>query len=124
MGYESKLFIVDKHRKVGSLVHDVWMIYGEKICEFNLSKIPGLSIIKNYPDTDCYIYADDGNHEVTEDLYGKNLKEIPLKDMISILEKLAEEDQWKYRRFKPCINLLKGFDPTQWENLVVLHYGY
>lgn len=122
MGYESRLFVVDKHESKGCLRPDLF--WAEKIAEFNLSKVPEVSTLINskYPFTDCYIYADDGNTAIVEDKYGSPLREIPLVDMVGILESCAKGSN--YRRFNPCIQLLKGFDLLEWGNLVVLHYGY
>jgi len=117
MGYESKLYVVDKH-------HWKWSdeSWGEVIASFDLCKVPGLNFSK-YPATDCYIYADDGNTEIREDRYGDRLKEIPVEDAIDMIEKEIETNK-DYRRYQPCLNLLKGFDLNRWEDLVVLHYGY
>ena len=122
MGYESRLYIVEKSTLKHINKEKVW---GEVIAHFDLSKI-GKAADKflSYPDTDCFIYADNGNDEILEDKYGDNLKEIPIEDAIRILIEAAEKDNWYYRRFSPAIGLLKGFDLNQWDNLVVLHYGY
>ncbi len=117
MGYESKLYVVDKH-------HYNWgnKAWGEKIAMFDLCCVPGLNFNK-YPATNCYILADDGNTEITEDAYGEVLSEIPIKDAIQMLEDVIEKEKY-YRRYKPCLDLLKGFNPDDWEDLVVLHYGH
>lgn len=117
MGYESKLYVVDKHHWKWS--NEPW---GEVIAMFDLCKVPGLNFSK-YPATDCYIYADDGNTKIREDNYGDLLKEIPVKDAIDMIEKEIKADK-DYRRYQPCLNLLKGFDLNRWEDLVVLHYGH
>ena len=91
MGYESKLYVVDKHHWKWS--NESW---GEVVASFDLCKVYNLDF-KKYPLTDCYIYADDGNTEIREDYY---------------------------RRYQPCLSLLKGFNPNDWEDLVVLHYGH
>lgn len=117
MGYESKLYVVDKH-------HWKWSNkpWGEVIAMFDLCKVPGLNFSK-YPPTDCYIYADDGNTEIREDNYGDPLKEIPIKDMIQMLEEAIKTEDY-YRRYQPCLSLLKGFNLDDWGNLVILHYGH
>lgn len=117
MGYESKLYIVDKH-------HWKWNDepWGEVIAMFDLCKVPNLNF-SHFPDTDCYIYLDGSDIKIKEDGYGDRLKEIPVKDAIDMIEKEIEVDR-DYRRFQPCLNLLKGFDLNRWENLVVLHYGH
>jgi len=117
MGYESKLYVVDKHHWKWS--NEPW---GEVIAMFNLCKVPELNFSK-YPPTDCYIYADDGNTEIREDNYGDPLKEIPIKDMIQMLEEAIKTEDY-YRRYQPCLSLLKGFNLDDWGNLVILHYGH
>lgn len=122
MGYESRLYIVDK---TSIYDHDKNMVLGEVIAMFNFSKVdPVTNKFFNYPDTDTYIYSDDGNTRILEDSYGEKLKEIPIDDAIKIIEKAAEENHWNYRRWEPILGLLKGFNKKKWSNLVVLHYGY
>lgn len=127
MGYESRLYIVKKSdiwHKVDTTNGDVKdMRWGEVIAMFDLSNVGGLrEAIKNYPATDTFIYV--GENQEIDDCYGDPLKEIPIKDMADIIEKIAEDDKWRYRRFKPCIQLLRGFEENKWRNLAVLHYGH
>ena len=118
MGYESKLYVVDK-----SDFLDGDYVWGEVIASFDLYKTyPVSDKMREYPNTNCYIYADDGNTRILEDCYGESLKEIPIDDAIKILESAASLNN--YRRYSPCIALLKGFEKNQWKNLVVLHYGH
>lgn len=123
MGYESKLFIVDKSKYSSSNIEN-----GRHWCEiiamFDLCKVYSVSDkMRKYPETDGYFYAYDSNTVITEDLYGDIMREIPIKDAIKIIED-AEKAEPNYRRFKPCISLLKSFNENEWENLVVLHYGH
>ena len=117
MGYESKLYVVDKHD--WKFANKKW---GEVIAMFDLCSVPRLNF-SSYPATDCYIIADDGNTEITEDRYGDPLKEVPIQDAINMIEKAIETEDY-YRRYKPCLDMLKGFNPDNWGNLVVLHYGH
>lgn len=122
MGYESRFYIVKK----GSLiVEDDGKIWGEVIASFNMSKVQDVYMrIKNYPKTNCYFYSDIGSEKVIEDRYGDELIEIPINDMIAIMGEVIKEDP-EYRRFRPFLSLLLGFNLEQWyDNLVVLHYGY
>lgn len=116
MGYESKLYVVDKHDWKGC--DGKW---GEVIASFDLCCVP--INFAQYPATDCYIIADDGNTRIIEDKYGDPLREIPIQDAIEMIEKVIKTGDY-YRRYKPCLNLLKGFNINNWENLVVLHYGH
>ena len=128
MGYESRLYIVEKSdlwHKVDTTNKEVKdMRWGEVVAMFNLSKVCGLpEAIRNYPATDTYIY--DGEERVIDDCYGEPLKEIPIKEMADIVERIAEKDKWDYRRFKPCVQLLRAFDEdNKWRYIAVLHYGY
>lgn len=116
MGYESKLYVVDKHD--WKWCKEKW---GEVIASFDLCCV---SInFAQYPATDCYIIADDGNTRVIEDNYGSPLREIPINELIEIIEDAIEKTDY-YRRYQPCLSLLKGFNLNDWENLVVLHYGH
>lgn len=118
MGYESRLYVCEKRNVVG-LSGKIWY---EEIASFNLSKACEVSTkMRNYPATDGFIFADDGNTEILEDEYADPLKEIPIDDAIEILQHASETH---YRRYKPCLELLRGFDRNEWGELVVLHYGY
>lgn len=121
MGYESRFYVVNKYK---SNYKDEGFYYGEKIAAFNMCKVPRLyDAIKNYPKTDTFIYADDGNTHITEDKYGEPLIEIPINDMIYHLHNVINSDSF-YRRYKPFLYMLLGFNLSNWNDLIVLHYGY
>ena len=138
MGYETKLFIVEKSNRffknwktreqekfVGEIINGKEMFYADLIATFDLCKCYSVSdVMRIYPDTDNYIYMDDGNTKLIEDNYGESLKEIPLADAVEILEEAASEDE--YRRFAPCLALLEALeeDKNKWGEIVVLHYGH
>ena len=93
------------------------------IASFDMSKIGASSWLSRYPETEYYIYADDGNTEIVEDAYGEPLREIPIDELIDILEN--DPEMQGYRRVEPFLALLKGFDQSKFDNnLVVLHYGH
>lgn len=120
MGYESKLYVVEKSKHL----NDDGMVWGEVVAMFDLCKCyPVSDKMRKYPNTNAYIYADDGDTKILEDKYGEKLKEIPIKDTIKIIKKAIKDDS-SYRRFKPCLKLLENFNLDEWDELVVLHYGY
>ena len=121
MGYESRFYVVDKRNS--NLKDDDGYYWAEKIVTFNMSCIGNylMSNVKKYPKTDVYIY--EGNKRIIEDEYGDPLIEIPINDMIDFLEETIDKDE-HYRRNMPFLKLLRGFDLSEWNNLVVLHYGY
>lgn len=124
MGYESKLYIVKKSRYADADGRR----YAQVIAMFDVCKYYSLSdVLRNKPVTDCYIYADDGNTEITKDEYGKPLTESDLQTVIYIIEKDIAEGE-NYRRIFPLLSMLKAFEEQKnngiWDNIVVLHYGY
>lgn len=122
MGYESKLYVVEKASKFP----DEEMRYCQVIAMFDLCKFYPLSCVVNtYPKTECYFYADDGNTRVLEDRYGDPLRELPLEDVIDIIENEIYSGH-NYRRLYPVLAALEALEnkQNQWKELAVLHYGY
>lgn len=118
MSYESKLYVVDKRTFAYG---EPW---GNVISMFDLRAVPRISDkMRKYPKTDCFIISDDGCTEVTKDRCDEVMTEIPIPDAIKIIENAVDEEPY-YRRYNPCLHLLKGFDLDDWNNLVVLHFGY
>ena len=114
MAHESRLFVVKGN-------DSSW--YGEKVAMFDLCSVPSCyDKFRTYPATKLEVYLENGDFRTTEDKYGEPIREIPLKDAIEIIENASAYDN--YRRFGPCLALLKSFDEMQWGELVVLHYGY
>lgn len=120
MGYESRIYVIDKceneELKQGN------KFWGQIVASFDLSRVHDqvLTAINKYPKSDCYIFCD--GEKCTTDNYGDEFTEIPIEDMIELLEDAEITDH--YRRYLPCIGLLKGFRKKDWENLVVIHFGY
>lgn len=66
MGYESKIYIVEK---TGIKVHELGnKKRAEVIAVFNMSKFPPFNDYFK-TETDCFIYADDGNTKILKDEY-------------------------------------------------------
>lgn len=109
MGYESKLYIVNKRNT-----------YAEIIAEFNLCKM-GSAFAKCFTDEIDFKMFINGEYTNT-DMYGDICRAASVPDVIATLEKIQEDVQ--YRQLAPCIGLLKGFRPEEWKQLLVVHYGY
>jgi len=115
MGYESKLYIIQK----SDVVKEDNKYWCEVIATFNLCKV-NIDFSK-YPSTDSYFY--EGNEMIVEDCYGDTLKELTIQEAITEIENAAARDD--YRRWNPILGLLKGFNEKEWGNdLRVLHYGH
>lgn len=123
MGYESKLYVIEK-TSVGQYISGKTMYYAQLICIFDLGKCYHVSnAMREYPNTNSYIYSDD-DAKILEDKYGNALTEIPLKDAINIIEAAQSKDN--YRRYVPALAALKALEANKdsWGELVILHYGY
>lgn len=114
MGYESKIFIVEK-----STIKENEKRYAELIAMVNACKFYDLSKVFTV-ETDCYIYYN--GEKILEDKYGEPLTEAPIEDVIDFLEKSEQENP--YRRARILLELLKSFKSEDWNDLAVLHYGY
>lgn len=124
MGYESKLYVVEK----SSYINTDGRRFANVIAMFDMRKYYYLSsILRDKPKTDCYIYFDGSDKEVTEDRYGEPLKEAELKTVINILEKDIAKGE-NYRRIFPLLSMLKTFEKQRreglWGDIAILHYGY
>lgn len=122
MGYESKLYIVEKSTKM----KDESKRYAQKIAIFDMCKMyPVTRVFET--ETDAYFYADDGNTKVLEDAYGDALTEASIEDVIAAIEEVIAEGE-NYRRFFPLLAALKVIAEQKkngiWKDIAVLHYGY
>ena len=130
MGYESRLYVVNKWEnsmKLPIIIEDVdygERVWSEIIAMMNVSKYPEISnFMRKQPITDSYIYADDGNTHIVSDRYGDVMTECSVEELLEVIQREVDKGE-DYRRLMPLYSLLKGFDPKQWSNLRVLHFGY
>lgn len=146
MGYESKLYVVNRHEFKHPRTHEhiEWM--GQVIAMFDLCKMGedsfynGSKLFKTPIDFDLNIYdikKETGYDEQTkvitgefvfgtrEDDYGDALCYAPLEDVIAEMKRILESDDYEYWRMKPCIALLESFrEYNENGNIVVVHWGY
>lgn len=122
MGYESKLVVVKKWN------YDSVDSFGETIAELNLCGMPNSffpieETFENEIEEGKYIFMNDGENEtVNEDRYGKKIRYTTVEKLLKILYKCEAEEH--YRRTQMAINLLKSFITSDWDNIVIFHYGY
>lgn len=106
--------------------------YAPPIATIDLCKMgsgPFHKLRQKYPppeEPQYYFYAPDGNTEITTDLYGANLQELPLKETIDALAAEMHGTLTPYRRLPVAYAMLNQFwkDELRWGGVVVLHYGY
>ncbi len=113
MGYESRLYVVNKMDEN----------YGDVIAAFNMGSLGNeVSRFKEFKETNLRFLGVDNHRFITVDDYGKKLNEIQINDAISIINDAREECY--YRRYLPCLAFLLSIDKRDWNEVVVLHYGY
>ena len=94
--------------------------WSEVIAIYNMCCFGGFHGLFNN-ETDCYVYETFNDKKVLKDLYNKPLYEETIENVINFLENHKEKES--YRRVKPLLGLLKGFEKTKWVDLAVLHFG-
>ena len=129
MGYGSRLYVVDKHSGNTALVTEdgkewKWTSF---LARFDLSCVGNecSELWSGGKETDCTFSGIKPNGEcgdVFEDCYGMPLKEHTVKDTIRILMKGEAKEH--YRRYSAPIAYLMAIDESEWDDIVVLHYGY
>ena len=140
MGYESKIFIVERYEfpKMETIPAHV---SGAVVAEYDLCKMGGMDYnpefykaFKREIDYTLWLptFDKDGNEvmgEVSEDCYGEHMKAATIPDLLSALKKCEKREH--YRRLPPLIAMLEAFkkELDEWENrdsvtLEVVHYGY
>ena len=118
MGYESKLFIVEESDfKIPS---DNGKVYARVVGSIDLCKC--------YPITEVfvdnangYIYADDGNTRIDEDMYGNPFGVATLDEVIEKLKEIVKDSD--YHRAKVALGFLKAVQKDM-PHCVVYHFGY
>lgn len=126
MGYESRIFIVNRS-EVDDFYSENPIIYAEKIADMKLGRMYNgfIELFKN--PIDYTLYIDNENKDTDIDKYGKHLKYTTISEIITYLENLTDSEEYKnnpYRRIKPFYNLIKGFDENEWNELQIVHFGY
>lgn len=117
MGYENRLYIVEKYRHSD---------YAEIIARYDCSEMWSKNECEKLFDKPFKgtIYMDDGDEPIKEDWYGDSLKYAEFPDVIEWLENEIKKND--YRRLSPLLSLLKGFDLSKWGDgeMQIVHFGY
>lgn len=123
MGYESRIYVVNVSRCKAPKTGEDFPICNI-IAEMNMSCMVGSfhRLFDKPIDFKIVICDSRGENETDEDCYGDKIKCGDINDIIVWLENEIKRDN--YRRLKPLLGLLKGFNPNEWDELKVLHYGY
>ena len=121
MGYESKLIIVRKYSSLDT------NSFGETIAEINLSGMPNEffpinQTFENEIEEPVFVGLGINGMEISEDCYGKKLRYTSVEKLLKVLYTCEAKEH--YRRTEMAINFLKSFLSKDWDDVVVVHYGY
>ena len=125
MGYESRVIIVNVIRRAETDCrgkHYPAFVFAEEIASIKMSCMDGNFTSLFDKDIDYAINKPGTDKQTMVDCYGECIKSGDIHKIIQWLEDKVKEEN--YRRLKPLLGLLKGFDVAQWDSLEVLHYGY
>ena len=119
--YESRIYIVaptwQRDSKSGKC-------FAETLAVFNLGYVETLEdATERYRPTNYFVYADDGETEILEDNYGKELRELTvdqLIDELSITDGMAVSR--RAAMLLPTLRIIRLIYPKN--DIVCLHYGY
>lgn len=121
MGYESRVFVVDR-REIETYDNTLY-VYAEKIADVKMSRMyDGFNTLFD-KEIDYELYIDDGDEPTKTDKYGDVMTYTDCKTVIDFLEKLIADGE-NYRRLTVLLGLIKGFNEDEWDNIQVVHYGY
>ena len=123
MGYESRLYIVNKTKQKNLDDSRQW---AQVIASIKLCKVyPFSDWFRKQKETQCYFYDTDGNTEIFEDHCGDILREASLADTLLQLEKVSKTyDYWRYKVAIDLITSIINANIGYTTDIVVLHFGH
>lgn len=127
--YEHRLYIVN--RRVNKMPNGKTFIHSQVIAMYECAGMPydfyGLFKAGNEIDFSLYEVGCDADRnecivETMTDCYGEHCKMVKPGLVVKYLENAMKREN--YRRFKPLLGLLNGFDESEWDDLEVVNYGH
>ena len=118
MSYESRLLVVNLETyAIDNEIHQ----YADIIADLLLGEIGAdfQDLFTKKVDFKLYNIA---NEDLHQDKYNQPLFMSEIQPVIKWLEHRCQIDD--YRRLKPTLALLKAIELSQWEKIVIVHYGY
>ena len=128
MGYESKLMVVNPYRHIPTSIEG--KTYVGTVATIDLCKMPYdfHRLVRDHWHDGDYYFDDGCDQKWDTDLYGDPLVatdlDTAIADLKAIDQQIFEHDGERYRRIPPAIALLEGFDQSQWDELLVIHFGH
>lgn len=121
MGYESRIFVMNRKIIKSEKPEIEDYIYAEMLAEINMCCMETTFPKLFQTPIDFDIFGENDAF-LTLDKYGKRCN---YAEFAPVIEWLKEDiKQSDYRRLKPLLAYLEAFDPAQWNELILVHYGY
>lgn len=119
--YESKIYIV---APTGQRDSKSGKYFAKTLAVFNLGYVKTLEdATERYRPTNYFVYADDGETEILEDMYGDELRELTIGELMGRLT--CYDGVAVSRRAATLLGALHIIKRNYPENdIVCLHYGY
>lgn len=137
MGYESKIYIVERHEinkrfdgaPIDPPIVNALVVASYDLCKMGYSNTEFFDAFRNEIDytlwlPGCDDYGNETMTDVDEDCYGEHMKSADIDELIEALKICEQRD--RYRRIPPLVAMLEAFaaEREQWDELQVVHYGY
>ena len=124
MSYEHKVFVMEVAR--GNHPDGTPYAFAQKVAVYDLCSL-GNMCSESFQaiftkETDYAIFAENGDEDTTTDCYGDRLMSASLGTVIEWLEEECAVSD--YRRLRPLLGLLQGFDESQWYGIEIVRYGH
>lgn len=122
MGYESKIYVIRKHKSIHGDKDWDDVIATFDLCKMGYDEINGKWFRRLFTEPVGTMYADDGNTEITEDCYGDAVEGAPVYDVLLWMSKWLETNT--YNRAKAFYRMLIAIAEEIDGDLWCYHYGY
>lgn len=119
--YESRIYVINRVKITKPGTDQVIDVIGNQLAVIDLCAAGGINYLFQTP-IDFDVYHSDGDTKIKSDCYGDPLKYAPVQAVIDWLEEMVKHDS--YRRYPLILAFLKALDPSLWDDLVCVHYGY
>lgn len=121
MSYESRIFVMNRRVIKATEPKFNDYIYAENITTFNMCSMEN-SFKNLFKKPIDFSITGENDEDLTVDKYGEK---VTAAEITPVIEWLKEEVRTEnYRRLKPFLAYLEALNPAEWDELLLVHYGY
>lgn len=121
MSYESRIFVMNRRVIKATEPKFNDYIYAENITTFNMCSMENSfkNLFKKPVD---FSITGENDEDLTVDKYGEKVTAAEIAPVIEWLKEKVKTEN--YRRLKPFLAYLETLNPAEWDELLLVHYGY